>query len=267
MAGRFANLMGTVLGSFGIGRATLDASGLTANRAIVLPDKAGTVAMLDDLTSVTLSDTAPSSPAAGHIWADTATGTLYIYFNDGTSSQWVQFGGSSGGFTSSGGGMLGDNGSGGSGNWPTSGDRALMTQVVIAETITLTQFNMRIHTDSTGVGDRFKGLIYAADGTGGNPGTLLAVSSPTGPTTGGAELLTAAASGSVTAQNAWIGYVCDGGSGSGSSTDSGGTATNATIMLNSGETDYASPNDPAGNWPGSPGPYSNIPALWFDYTA
>lgn len=163
---------------------------------------------------------------------------------------------------------LGDQGSGGAGNWPTSADRGLMTKVTLAESGTFTQFNMRLRSASTGVGDRFKGLIYAADGADNEPGTLLAVSAPTGPTTGGAELLTAAVADIVIGpQDLWIGYVCDGGSGSGSETDSGGTATNVTIMLNSGETDYASPNDPCGNWPGSPGPYSNIPALWFDYTA
>jgi len=39
--------------------------------------------------SVTISDTAPSSPSAGNLWYSSATGDLYIYYNDGDSSQWV----------------------------------------------------------------------------------------------------------------------------------------------------------------------------------
>jgi hypothetical protein len=40
-------------------------------------------------STVTLSDTAPASPANGALWYDTAGGQMYIYYNDGTSSQWV----------------------------------------------------------------------------------------------------------------------------------------------------------------------------------
>lgn len=162
----------------------------------------------------------------------------------------------------------GDTGSGGGGAWPTSGDRALLVKITASNTLTLTQFNMRTTASSTGsANDRFKGLVYADDGTGGNPGTLIGVSDPTNPTnSSGSNLLTASCSITVPPGDYWIGYVCDGGSGTGSITDSGGTNVSGTIMLNSGETDYASPNDPAGNWPGSPGPYSNVPALWFDGT-
>lgn len=39
--------------------------------------------------SVTLSTTAPVSPSAGDMWIDTTTYTLYVYYNDGDSSQWV----------------------------------------------------------------------------------------------------------------------------------------------------------------------------------
>lgn len=160
----------------------------------------------------------------------------------------------------------GDTGSGGGGNWPTTGDRALMRFIAAANTLTLTQFNMRMKNTSTGVGDRFRGLVYMADAAGGYPGTLVGYSDPTNATTGGTQLLTATCSISVPVGDYWIGYVCDGGSGSGSETDSGGTATDVAIMLNGGEVDYASPPSLAGLWPGSPGPYSNIPALWFDGT-
>lgn len=40
--------------------------------------------------SVTTSDTAPSSPSAGDLWYDTTTLRLYVYYNDGSSSQWVK---------------------------------------------------------------------------------------------------------------------------------------------------------------------------------
>lgn len=47
-------------------------------------------------SSVTISDTAPTSPAAGNIWVDSTTGIEYTYYNDGSSSQWVQFASPSG---------------------------------------------------------------------------------------------------------------------------------------------------------------------------
>jgi hypothetical protein len=40
-------------------------------------------------TSITISDTAPGSPTAGSLWWDSLSGQLFIYYNDGTSSQWV----------------------------------------------------------------------------------------------------------------------------------------------------------------------------------
>ena len=40
-------------------------------------------------TSITISDTPPGSPAAGNLWWDSLSGQLFIYYNDGSSSQWV----------------------------------------------------------------------------------------------------------------------------------------------------------------------------------
>lgn len=161
---------------------------------------------------------------------------------------------------------LGDTGTGGGGNWPTSANRALMTKITLPHDATVTLFRMAIRSSSIGVGDRFKGLIYAADGTGGYPGTRLLVTDPTAATAGGAEVLTVpVANIAVPAQEVWIGYVCNGASGAGCETDSGGTLANGTIMLNGGEVNYASPPATAGLWPGSPGPYSNVPSLSFDY--
>ena len=39
--------------------------------------------------SVLVSDTPPPSPAANSLWWESDTGNLYIYYNDGNSSQWV----------------------------------------------------------------------------------------------------------------------------------------------------------------------------------
>jgi hypothetical protein len=37
----------------------------------------------------TVSDTAPSSPGVGDLWYDSTGGRLYVWYNDGSSSQWV----------------------------------------------------------------------------------------------------------------------------------------------------------------------------------
>ena len=39
--------------------------------------------------SVGVSDTAPVSPSAGDLWYNTDNGTMNVYYNDGSSSQWV----------------------------------------------------------------------------------------------------------------------------------------------------------------------------------
>jgi len=41
-------------------------------------------------TSVSVDDTAPSSPSPGNLWLDTNTGILYVYYDDGDSEQWIQ---------------------------------------------------------------------------------------------------------------------------------------------------------------------------------
>ena len=40
-------------------------------------------------STATTSDTAPTNPTAGDLWFDSSTAVLYIYYNDGTSSQWI----------------------------------------------------------------------------------------------------------------------------------------------------------------------------------
>ena len=39
---------------------------------------------------MTLSDTSPSTPSSGDLWWNSSSGGMYIYYNDGTSSQWVE---------------------------------------------------------------------------------------------------------------------------------------------------------------------------------
>ena len=45
---------------------------------------------------VTVSATTPLNPIAGDAWYDTVDGTLYVYYNDGDSSQWVEVAANSG---------------------------------------------------------------------------------------------------------------------------------------------------------------------------
>ena len=68
---------------------------ITANGAIgsagqVLSSNGTSVFWKSALFATTnISDTAPSSPVAGDLWFDSTDGSLNVYYNDGTSSQWV----------------------------------------------------------------------------------------------------------------------------------------------------------------------------------
>ena len=42
--------------------------------------------------SVTTSDSPPSSPDSGDLWYETATGSMFVYYDDGDSQQWVEVG-------------------------------------------------------------------------------------------------------------------------------------------------------------------------------
>ena len=48
-------------------------------------------APLLNAATVNIDSTVPSSPGVGNMWWDKATGESYIYYDDGDSSQWVQF--------------------------------------------------------------------------------------------------------------------------------------------------------------------------------
>jgi hypothetical protein len=45
-----------------------------------------------DIPSVDIASTPPSTPNVGDLWWNDTNGVLYIYYNDGTSSQWVEVG-------------------------------------------------------------------------------------------------------------------------------------------------------------------------------
>jgi len=46
--------------------------------------------------SIETSTTSPSNPIDGDLWFDTTDGTMYVYYDDGTSSQWVGISGATG---------------------------------------------------------------------------------------------------------------------------------------------------------------------------
>ena len=47
-------------------------------------------------TPVSTGTSAPSNPSAGDLWFDTSSGTLYFYYADGSSNQWVGVSGPAG---------------------------------------------------------------------------------------------------------------------------------------------------------------------------
>ena len=47
-------------------------------------------------TPVSTGTSAPSNPSPGDLWFDTADGTLYFYYADGSSNQWVGVSGPAG---------------------------------------------------------------------------------------------------------------------------------------------------------------------------
>ena len=47
---------------------------------------------------VDVNPTPPVGPSSGDLWFNSTDGSLYVYYNDGTSSQWVEAGSTSGGY-------------------------------------------------------------------------------------------------------------------------------------------------------------------------
>ena len=50
--------------------------------------------------NISSSDNAPTSPSAGDLWFNSANGIMYIYYNDGSSSQWISISGYASSFDS-----------------------------------------------------------------------------------------------------------------------------------------------------------------------
>ncbi len=48
-----------------------------------------TISVTGTPATVTISDASPGAPTAGMLWWNSLDATLYVYYNDGTSSQWV----------------------------------------------------------------------------------------------------------------------------------------------------------------------------------
>ena len=72
----------------------VDTTGVANNK--ILKHNGTNWVVADDATgggasgaNVTISDTAPASPTAGDLWFKSDEGRLKIYYNDGSSSQWV----------------------------------------------------------------------------------------------------------------------------------------------------------------------------------
>jgi hypothetical protein len=57
--------------------------------AIYIKDSADAVRRITGSASVTTSDTAPASPKDGDLWYDSVSGRTFVFYDDGTSSQWV----------------------------------------------------------------------------------------------------------------------------------------------------------------------------------
>lgn len=75
--------------------ASLQEGELAANitdQKLWIGDASGDPVLLGGGSVTNLTTTMPTSPAEGELWYDTDTGKLFIYYNDGTSSQWVEVG-------------------------------------------------------------------------------------------------------------------------------------------------------------------------------
>lgn len=165
--------------------------------------------------------------------------------------------------------IVGDSGSGGAGNWPADADRGLGAPFTPPQAGSMLLAHMRTNSASAG-GSRYRVYVYAADAESGPigvynpPGTLIAASAPSAIVAAGAQDVVMSISGTMPDAPVWIITVADGtGTGGGSEQDSGGVNDANTIMLN-GIISFASPPDPCPEWPGSPGPYSNVPSAWIE---
>ena len=101
---------------------------------------------------------------------------------------------------------FGDTTAGGD-TFPCANDRAVVSKFTCSTSGTLTQINVRFDSTSS-AGASFKGLIYADDGAGNTPGTLLGVGGATAVGAGGGDLASTGLSVTlVGGTDYWIGGV------------------------------------------------------------
>lgn len=74
----------------GIGATQLNVSGNGNVGQALLSDGDGSFSWGEAGSSVTISDTEPTSPSDGNLWWDSDIGRLFIYYTDVDSSQWVE---------------------------------------------------------------------------------------------------------------------------------------------------------------------------------
>jgi hypothetical protein len=67
-----------------------NANGSFAGNVITATTFSGSGASLTSIPSIVTDDTKPSTPVDGQVWFNSATGKTYVYYEDGTSSQWVE---------------------------------------------------------------------------------------------------------------------------------------------------------------------------------
>jgi hypothetical protein len=80
-----SNLIGTLKATFKIGKATFDASGVATARNIVVPDKAGTLAMLSDVTGGGVTSLSVFTNAQAVISVDISSGYLPVLNRAGST--------------------------------------------------------------------------------------------------------------------------------------------------------------------------------------
>ena len=76
----------------GTGIATFTGSGLNVSGIVTASSFVGDGSALTGVGgTVAISDNAPSNPSVGDLWWESDTASGFIYYNDGNSSQWVEF--------------------------------------------------------------------------------------------------------------------------------------------------------------------------------
>jgi hypothetical protein len=77
-----------------IARTTIHDSSTGSKISFAVAPKVMVTPLATDMASLShyIADTAPSSPRDNQRWTNSATGSTYVYYNDGSSSQWIEIG-------------------------------------------------------------------------------------------------------------------------------------------------------------------------------